>query len=149
LALAAGALFGVGLVISGMTQPTKVIGFLDVAGRWDPSLLCVMAGAVGVFTLAFRWSGQRRAPFFAERFRPPAQRAIDARLIAGAALFGVGWGIGGYCPGPAVTSLGSGGVGTLAFVLAMLGGIGLGVWLDARQSRRPSASALDRTASEL
>ncbi len=123
LALAAGMLFGVGLGVSGMAQPTKVLGFLDVAGDWDPTLLFVMGGAVGVHFWAYRWARRRSAPGFDERFFLPAGTPIDARLSLGAVLFGVGWGIGGYCPGPALVSLASLGVPLMVFVAAMLGGM--------------------------
>jgi uncharacterized membrane protein YedE/YeeE len=148
LALAAGLLFGVGLVLSGMTQPSKVLAFLDVTGDWDASLLVVMAGAVTVFALAHRWSAQRSRPLLAERFVLPTKNDIDPRLISGAALFGIGWGIAGYCPGPALTSLARGGAGAVVFTLTMLVGIALGVWLDARPSRNPTSPAFDRPASE-
>lgn len=148
LALVAGVLFGVGLVLSGMTQPSKVLAFLDVTGDWDPSLLLVMGSAVPVFALGYRWASRRSRPLFAERFALPTKKDLDPRLISGAALFGIGWGIAGYCPGPALTSLARGGAGALVFTLTMLAGIGLGVWLDARPSRRPSAPAFDRAAPE-
>lgn len=148
LALVAGLVFGVGLVLSGLTQPSKVLAFLDVTGDWDPSLLVVMGSAMPVFALAYRWSQKRSRPLFAERFALPTKKDLEPRLIAGAALFGVGWGLGGYCPGPALTSLTRGGAGAVVFTLAMLAGIGLGVWLDGRASRRPNAPAFDRPASE-
>lgn len=116
----AGLLFGVGLCVSGMTRPSKVIGFLDVAGAWDASLLVVMMGAVGVHFVAYRFLIARRsAPLLADRFSLPAARGIDLSLLGGAVLFGVGWGLGGYCPGPAVVSLASGAIGAFVFVAAM------------------------------
>jgi uncharacterized membrane protein YedE/YeeE len=124
LALAAGGLFGVGLVVSGMTRPEKVLGFLDLAGDWDPTLLCVMAGAVAVHSVAYRWV-RGRTPLLAERLFVPPGTPIDARLCAGALLFGVGWGLGGYCPGPAIVSLASGSASVLVFVVAMLAGMWL------------------------
>ncbi len=148
LALASGILFGVGLVLSGMTQPSKVLGFLDVTGRWDPSLLVVMGSAVPVVALGYRWSARRSRPLFAAHFALPTKKDLEPRLIAGAALFGVGWGLAGYCPGPALTSLTRGGAGALVFSVTMVAGIGLGVWLDARPSRRRTAPAFDRPASE-
>jgi len=123
LALAAGLLFGVGLGVSGMAQPGKVLGFLDVAGDWDPTLLFVMGGAVGVHFWAYRWVRRRSAPRLDERFFVPAGTPIDVRLGLGAVLFGVGWGIGGYCPGPAIVSLASLSVPVAVFVAAMLGGM--------------------------
>jgi uncharacterized membrane protein YedE/YeeE len=124
LALGAGVLFGVGLVVSGMTQPEKVLGFLDVTGDWDPTLLCVMGGAVAVNFVAYRWA-RGRSPWVAERFFVPAGTPIDARLCVGALLFGVGWGLGGYCPGPSIVSLATGSAPVLVFVAAMLAGMWL------------------------
>ncbi len=121
VALASGVLFGVGLVLGGMTLPEKVKGFLDFGGAWDPTLIFVMGGAVGVHAVAYRWLRKRATPVFSDRFRLPTRKEIDVRLVLGAAIFGVGWGIGGYCPGPAVTSLVSGQVAVVAFVLSMLG----------------------------
>lgn len=123
LALAAGALFGVGLGVSGMARPSKVLGFLDVTGDWDPTLLFVMAGAVGVHLWAYRCMRGRAAPRWDERFFVPAGAPIDARLVAGAVLFGVGWGLGGYCPGPAIVSLATLALPVLVFVGAMLAGM--------------------------
>jgi uncharacterized membrane protein YedE/YeeE len=131
----AGLVLGVGLLVSGMTQPSKVLGFLDFAGDWDPSLAFVMAGAVFVHALFARLalrSGGR--PVFAETFDLPRRRDIDAPLLAGAALFGIGWGIGGYCPGPALVSLASPSMRTIAFVVAMGAGM-LVVRLIRRESR--------------
>jgi len=123
LALAAGVLFGLGLGVSGMAQPTKVLGFLDVAGDWDPTLLFVMGGAVSVHFWAYRWARRRTAPGLDERFFVPESMPIDARLGIGAVLFGIGWGLGGYCPGPAIVSLASLGAPVIIFVAAMLGGM--------------------------
>ena len=125
LALTAGALFGVGLGVSGMTRPTKVLGFLDVAGDWDPTLLCVMAAAVGVHFVAYRWARRLPAPRFDERFFVPSAAPIDARTSAGALLFGVGWGLAGYCPGPAIVSLATLSGPVLLFVACMLLGMAL------------------------
>lgn len=125
LALCSGALFAAGLALSGMSNPRKVLGFLDLAGSWDPSLACVMAGALAVHSLAYRLQRRRARPIYAERFSLPEESDVDRRLIGGAALFGVGWGIAGYCPGPALVSLVSGNLGCLVFVLCMLLGMGL------------------------
>jgi uncharacterized membrane protein YedE/YeeE len=122
LSFAAGVLFAVGLALSGMTRPAKVLGFLDVTGDWDPTLLCVMGGAVAVNFVAHRWL-RGRTPWLAERWFVPSGTPIDARLCVGAALFGIGWGLGGYCPGPAIVSLVGGGVQVLVFVGAMLAGM--------------------------
>ena len=122
-ALLAGLLFGVGLAISGMIRPAKVLGFLDVAGAWDPSLAFVMMGAIGVHATAVAFARRRRRPFASDRFHWAEATAIDTRLLAGAAVFGVGWGLGGFCPGPALASAASGnGVG-IAFAAAMIVGI--------------------------
>ena len=121
-ALLAGVLFGLGLAVSGMVDPAKVLGFLDVAGRWDPTLLLVIAAALAVATPGFRLVAQRKRPWFADAFTLPARTDIDARLLLGAALFGIGWGIAGLCPGPALVASISGSAYVFAFVLAMVGG---------------------------
>jgi uncharacterized protein len=140
LALGAGVLFGVGLVVSGMTQPEKVLGFLDVTGDWDPTLLCVMGGAVAVNFVAYRCA-RGRSPWIAERFFVPAGTPIDARLCVGALLFGVGWGLGGYCPGPSIVSLATGSAPVLVFVAAMLAGM----WLvRPALGAAPTAPATER-----
>ena len=118
-ALAAGALFALGLGISGMTQPAKVLGFLDVTGRWDPTLAFVMVGALAVHFVLYRLIRKRRAPLFDSRFDVPTRRDVDLSLVAGAALFGVGWGLSGQCPGPALTNLATGAWTALVFVAAM------------------------------
>lgn len=118
-----GALFGAGLVVSGMTRPSKVLGFLDIAGEWDASLAFVMIGAIAVHAAAFQWLRRKEAPRFAARFDLPAQTTIDRRLVIGAALFGVGWGLGGFCPGPALTSVAALAPGALVFVAAMTAGV--------------------------
>jgi uncharacterized protein len=123
LGLAAGALFGVGLVLGGMTRPRKVIGFLDFGGNWDPSLACVMLGAVSVHFLGYRVVQGRAAPLLADEFALPTRRHIDARLVLGAAVFGIGWGLAGYCPGPGLVSLASGNLGAVVFVGTMLVGM--------------------------
>jgi uncharacterized membrane protein YedE/YeeE len=119
-----GILFSIGLGISGMTQPQKVIGFLDVLGEWDPSLVFVMGGAVISFLL-LQLLIQRRfsKPMLGETFQIPSRKDIDRSLIFGALLFGMGWGLGGYCPGPAITSLGSGNMNAVLFVVAMAMGM--------------------------
>ncbi|RYZ10052.1 MAG: YeeE/YedE family protein [Myxococcales bacterium] len=117
-AIVSGALFAVGLALSGMTDPGKVLGFLDVAGIWDPSLAFVMAGAVSVHFVWLRWLASPRGG----ASHPPSS-VVDARLLAGAALFGVGWGLAGYCPGPALVALAYGRAEGAVFVLAMLAGI--------------------------
>jgi uncharacterized protein len=118
-AFVAGGLFGAGLLLSGMTMPSRVLGFLDVFGAWDPTLAFVMVGAIGVHALGLRAVLSRRAPLFAERFAEPSARGVDRRLALGAATFGVGWGLVGYCPGPALVSAGSVSTAPLVFVAAM------------------------------
>lgn len=122
--LALGLLFGTGLVVSGMADPAKVLNFLDFTGSWDPSLAFVMGGAVVVAFLGYRLVQRRRAPVAAERFHLPTARGIDERVVVGPAIFGLGWGLSGFCPGPALTGLGLAAPGTLAFVPAML----VGMW---------------------
>lgn len=134
VAVSAGVLFGAGLVLSGMTQPQKVIGFLDPGGAWDASLACVMLGAIGVHALAYRAVRARRRPLFADHFSLPTRKDIDAPLLVGAALFGVGWGVGGYCPGPALVSLVSGNLGCATFVLTMLLGARLAALVEPRSA---------------
>ena len=123
VAFGSGALFGVGLLVSGMTQPAKVIGFLDVFGAWDPSLAFVMLGAIAVHFVAYRLIRRRASPLLAEKWVLPTRRDIDFKLVAGAAVFGLGWGLAGYCPGPAVVSLASGAPGVVVFTAAMLAGM--------------------------
>lgn len=117
---AAGGLFGAGLLISQMTNPDKVLSFLDIFGDWDPSLAFVMGAALIVTLIGYRFVLRRSAPLFEGRFRLPTRTDIDGRLIGGAALFGAGWGLAGLCPGPAMASLSFGGLPVLVFVVAML-----------------------------
>ena len=124
-ALLSGWLFSLGLGISGMTRPEKVIGFLDVFGNWDPSLLWVMGGAVSLTLLLFAPTLRRPRPILDNRFHVPVNRSIDRRLVFGASLFGIGWGLSGYCPGPALASLVVLNPGTVVFVLFLLLGLGL------------------------
>lgn len=115
-------LFALGLGVSGMTQPGRVIGFLDIAGRWDPALAFVMGSAVMVTFIGYRWVLRYPAPLLAAHFDMPSRKHIDGPLIGGAALFGVGWGLAGFCPGPAIVALASGSVDVLIFVAAMFAG---------------------------
>ncbi|MFO0742953.1 MAG: DUF6691 family protein [Labilithrix sp.] len=117
---AAGAIFAFGLGLSGMTNPAKVIGFLDVAGAWDPSLAFVMAGAIGAHFLVARWSKTAEAPLLGGDFVLPSSEGIDRRLLAGAALFGLGWGASGYCPGPAIAGAASLAPSTCLFLVTMV-----------------------------
>jgi uncharacterized membrane protein YedE/YeeE len=119
----AGLVFAAGLVLGGMTQPSKVVAFLDVTGDWDPSLAFVMGGALGIHAVLRRFVIARGAPFFGETFSLPTRADIDTPLIVGAAIFGVGWGLGGFCPGPAVVALGGGVDAAFIVVPAMLAGM--------------------------
>ncbi len=141
-ALAAGLLFGIGLALAGMTDPSVVLGFLDLAGRWNPALLFVMGGAVTVTFIGYRLAFARGAPLFAPRFMLPALAHIDAPLVVGAALFGLGWGLAGYCPGPVLASLVSLNTGVLLFVVAMAVGMLLAPMLHIylRHRRAPAGA---------
>ena len=123
MALFAGLVFGLGLIVSGMTDPSKVIGFLDLAGAWDPSLALVMGGAIGVGLLAFRLARKRSQALLGGPMQLPTARQIDRRLMLGGLTFGVGWGLAGFCPGPALASLATGGSKPLIFTAAMLVGM--------------------------
>lgn len=132
--LLAGAVFGVGLLVSGMANPAKVLGFLDLGGSWDPSLAFVMAGAIVVGAAAFAIARKRTMSFLGLQMRLPTARHIDRRLVIGSLLFGAGWGIAGFCPGPALVALGLGEGKALLFVVAMLGGMVLFELLQWRRS---------------
>lgn len=123
--LLAGLVFGLGLILSGMADPAKVLGFLDLAGAWDPSLALVMAGAIAVGLAAFALARKRTVSYLGLDMKLPTARNIDRRLIGGSIVFGIGWGIAGFCPGPALVAVGMGEVKALAFVAAMLVGMGL------------------------
>lgn len=126
-----GLVFGIGLVLSGLSNPAKVLGFLDLAGVWDPSLAFTMGGAVLTAFLGYRWVLGKAHPLFAEAFSLPTRRHVDGHLVAGAAMFGVGWGLVGYCPGPAVVALTLGHSQTYVFFASMLAGMILARWLPA------------------
>lgn len=139
-AIATGAVFALGLALAGMTQPRKVIDFLDFTGHWDPSLAFVMGGAILVFAPLYAWTTRRERVAFGARFSAPLSGAIDARLVVGSALFGVGWGMGGYCPGPALTAVGTGTLDALTLAGAMALGMALyplvnHLWTAAEQLR--------------
>jgi len=121
--LFSGVLFGLGLIVSGMINPVKVQGFLDLAGAWDPSLMLVMAGAIAVGLFAFAVAKKRATTFIGEKIDLPTSTTIDLRLIGGSALFGIGWGLAGFCPGPALVGLGMGLPSALIFVAAMIAGM--------------------------
>jgi uncharacterized protein len=121
--LLAGLVFGLGLIVSGMANPAKVLGFLDLAGAWDPSLALVMAGAIGVSFFAFLFAKDRTRSLIGADMKLPSGRTIDSRLVLGSMLFGMGWGIAGFCPGPGLVGLGMGEIKALIFVAAMLAGM--------------------------
>ena len=127
-----GLLFGLGLLLSGMTDPGKVQGFLDLAGAWDPSLALVMGGAIAVGLGAFAWARQRTTAFLGDAMRLPQSKDIDRRLVAGGLTFGVGWGLAGFCPGPGLVSMAAGEPKALGFVLAM--GLGMAVYEGANRA---------------
>jgi uncharacterized membrane protein YedE/YeeE len=142
-ALMSGLLFGLGLIISGMTDPSKVIGFLDLAGDWNPSLAFVMGGAVLVGLAAFRFAANRPKAILGHAMRLPTARHIDRRLVLGGLAFGAGWGLAGYCPGPALASLATGSSEPIIFVIAMLAGMAVFEVQDrlAAASRERAAKA--------
>ncbi len=135
-ALGVGLVFGLGLIVSGMADPARVLGFLDVAGPWNPSLALVMAGAIGVGLVAFTVARRRGRTLSGAPLHWPAARGLDARLIGGALLFGAGWGLAGFCPGPALVGLGMGLRGAGVFVAAMLAGMALFEVLERLRPRR-------------
>ena len=132
----AGLIFGFGLLLGGMANPAKVLGFLDLAGAWDPSLGLVMAGAIAVAILPFNWARKQRKSLLGSPMQLPVKRELDSRLIGGSLLFGVGWGIAGICPGPAVAILLTGHWQIIVFVLAMLAGILLFSMIENRRTDR-------------
>jgi len=136
LTLISGLLFGFGLLLSGMADPAKVQNFLDLFGTWDPSLAFVMGGAIAVTMPGFWLVIRRNKPFFNDVFHLPSRTDLDARLITGAAIFGVGWGLGGFCPGPAVTALPLAAEGTLIFVVTMLTGMAASKYVLQRRDSR-------------
>jgi len=140
-ALLAGLVFGWGLLISGMAQPTKVLAFLDLAGRWDPSLMLVMVGAIAVGSLAFALARRCQKSLLGLDLRLPTATHIDRRLVIGSTLFGIGWGLAGLCPGPALVALGTGQAKAFVFVLAMLVGMGAFEGLERRRARRAPSPA--------
>ena len=134
----AGLVFGLGLIVSGMANPAKVLGFLDLAGNWDPSLALVMVGAISVGVAAFAVANKRAVSFLGAELKLSRSRAIDRRLVVGSALFGIGWGIAGFCPGPALVALGMGEAKALVFVAARLAGMGIFELLERRRQAPPA-----------
>lgn len=138
----AGVIFGLGLIVSGMADPAKVLGFLDLAGAWDPSLAFVMAGAISVAAVAFAVARKRTVSFLGAAMNLLKTRRIDRRLVAGSLMFGSGWGVAGFCPGPGLVALGMGEIKALVFVVAMLAGTGLYEVLERRKQRQAGAFGL-------
>jgi uncharacterized protein len=146
-AFVAGLMFGLGLMVAGMTNPAKILGFLDVAGKWDPSLALVMAGAIAVSTFAFALARRRTMNALGSPMQLPTARMIDIRLIGGSVLFGIGWGLAGFCPGPAIVALGAGYAKAAVFVAAMLVGMGAFEIIERNRARRGPATASATSAS--
>jgi uncharacterized protein len=137
-AFVAGLIFGLGLMVAGMVNPAKILGFLDIAGTWDPSLALVMAGAIAVGLVAFALARGRTMSALGLPMQLPSQRTVDARLIGGSLVFGIGWGLAGFCPGPAIVALGAGYAKAAVFVVAMLLGMGAFELLERQRARTDS-----------
>jgi uncharacterized membrane protein YedE/YeeE len=142
-AFLSGLVFGLGLIVSGMANPAKVLGFLDLAGAWDPSLALVMVGAIGVGVFAFRVAHQRMETMLGVEMKLPKFTHIDKRLVLGSVLFGAGWGIGGFCPGPGIVAMGAGETKALLFVISMIAGMVLFEWLEKRAAVARAAAATE------
>ena len=140
-ALLSGLVFGLGLIVSGMANPAKVLGFLDLAGAWDPSLALVMGGAILVGFFAFLIAKKRTRSFIGAEMKLPTTSSIDSRLLTGSALFGAGWGVAGFCPGPGLVALGMGEPKALVFVGAMLAGMAIFSWREKRSSAVAASAA--------
>ena len=141
ISLLVGLVFGLGLIVSGMTNPAKVVGFLDLFGAWDPSLALVMGGAIGVGVVFFRLAGRRTQAVLGGPMHLPTRRDVDRRLVVGGVLFGAGWGLGGFCPGPGIVSVGSGNEAGYVFVAAMLLGMLVFERFEKRRTQRANVSA--------
>lgn len=146
-AFGAGSLFAVGLMVGGMTKPSKVVGFLDVGGAWDPSLIFVMGAAIATYLPLFWWLTRRGLPLFAAQYLIPKKGSIDVRLAVGASLFGAGWGLAGYCPGPALVSAGAGLRSAIIFTLAML--VGMVLHQAFESALRSGRARLGRTTPRI
>jgi uncharacterized protein len=144
-AFVAGLVFGIGLLVSGMVNPAKVLGFLDLAGRWDPSLALVMIGAIAIGAAGFAIATRRTMTLLGTPMLLPTTRAIDRRLVFGSLLFGVGWGLAGFCPGPALVALGAGYPKALVFVAAMIAGMLMFEWIEGARVR--SAAGAEAAAA--
>ncbi|MCB9643887.1 MAG: YeeE/YedE family protein [Myxococcales bacterium] len=142
-----GVIFAVGLGLSGMTQPDKVKGFLDFFGKWDPTLLAVIGSATGLNLILFRFILKRPAPILEAKFSLPTKKDIDRPLVVGAVLFGIGWGVGGFCPGPALTSLASGTFTAVLFVVSMAAGSLGYLFFEKAQAAKPAPSTDTANAS--
>jgi uncharacterized protein len=140
-ALLIGLLFGIGLIVGGMSDPAKVLGFLDLAGNWDPSLAFVMGGAILVSAPAFWLAGKRERALLGAPMRLPTAARIDRRLVLGSLAFGVGWGLAGYCPGPVLASLATGGTKPLVFTIAMVAGMAIFELVEWARASRIARSA--------
>jgi uncharacterized membrane protein YedE/YeeE len=142
-ALVAGLVFGLGLIVAGVVNPAKILGFLDLSGQWDPSLALVMAGAIAVGLVAFALARRRTMSALGLAMQLPSASTLDARLVGGSLVFGIGWGLAGFCPGPAIVALGAGYAKAAVFVVAML--LGMGVFeLIQRSRKRPDLASLGR-----
>ncbi len=141
-AFLSGLVFGLGLIVSGMANPAKVIGFLDLAGDWDPSLALVMAGAIAVGVVAFRVAHQRMETMLGVELKLPTSMHIDRRLLVGSVLFGIGWGVGGFCPGPGIVAAGAGEAKALIFVAAMVAGMVIFELLEKRKTARAAQAVI-------
>jgi uncharacterized protein len=141
VAFVAGLVFGLGLLVSGMTNPAKILGFLDITGKWDPSLALVMAGAVAVGGVAFALARRRTVSALGLPMQLPTARTVDVRLVGGSLLFGIGWGLAGFCPGPAIVTLGAGYVKSCVFFVAMLLGMGAFELIERRHAPRIGSDA--------
>jgi uncharacterized membrane protein YedE/YeeE len=146
-AFLAGLVFGFGLIVSGMFNPAKVLGFLDLAGKWDPSLALVMAGAIAVGVAGYAVSGRRQATLLGTPMLLPTTRTIDPRLVSGSLLFGAGWGLAGICPGPALVALGAGYLKALVFVAAMIAGMAGFEWIERMRATSGASAGPPQAAS--
>jgi uncharacterized protein len=139
-AFVAGLVFGLGLIVAGMVNPAKILGFLDVAGKWDPSLALVMAGAIAVGLVAFALARRRTISALGLPMQLPSARTLDTRLVGGSVVFGIGWGLAGFCPGPAIVALGAGYAKAAVFVVAMLLGMGAFELIERNRARTGSTT---------
>jgi uncharacterized protein len=139
-AFVAGLVFGLGLIVAGMVNPAKILGFLDVAGKWDPSLALVMAGAIAVGVVAFALARRRTMSALGLPMQLPSARTLDTRLVGGSLVFGIGWGLAGFCPGPAIVALGAGYAKAAVFVVAMLLGMGAFELIERNRTRTDSTT---------